>query len=83
MKPGDKIPIVLTVVRPLDFKEKVKASDGTEVEIINYRNDKFWASPGGDPNGSLILICGGGLETEAGTKRRRAIVDLIECGVAG
>jgi len=80
MKIGDKIPVVLTVVRSANQTEIIKDIDGKDVEINNIRGNKFWASPNGTPNGPFILLCSDG-ETEAGEIRRKAMVDLIECGV--
>lgn len=81
MKIGDKIPIVLTVVRQAIHGEKVKSDNGEEFALMNLRGNKFWASTTGRDNGTMILVCDDHLETEASLIKRRAIVDLIECGV--
>lgn len=80
MKVGDKIPIVIEVIRPAEDGEEVKDLDGKTFKLCNVKGDKFWAAPRG--NGSPILVCDNG-ETEPVLMRRKAIVDLIENGAAG
>lgn len=78
MKPGDKIPIILEVTEPAEHGEMV-TTQGEPFEVINWRGDKWWAVPKGC-KGPRILVCSD-LDTEAKLIERKAIVDLLECGV--
>ena len=56
-KPGDIIrqDVEFTLVRPLEAWEKVKKRDGTEIEINNYRQNKWWAQL--DDLQPLVIVC--------------------------
>lgn len=75
MKPGDKIPIILEVINPVEYGDMWQ---GTKLE--NRRGNLFWASPKECP-GIKIVVCSD-LETESRLISRKAIVDLMECGAA-
>ena len=81
MKPGDKIPIILEVVEPAKDGEVIKDYQGQDFELSNKRGNKWWAIPKGT-TGPRILVCSDcGDDTESGAIKRKAIVDLLECGV--
>lgn len=80
MQIGDKIPVVLQVIRPVFHGETI-IQNGNAIEVSNLRGNKFWAAPIGT-DAPCYMVCDDG-ETECGIIKRRAIVDLIECGVAG
>lgn len=78
MKPGDKIPIVLEVVEIAKDGEEV-TQNGETFTLNNMRGNKWWAVPVGHKT-PRILICSD-FDTEASMIKRKAIVDLLECGV--
>ena len=75
MKIGDKLPILLEVIKPVEYGDEWNGS-----KLENLRGNLYWASPVGcvGPN---IVVCSD-LETECKLKSRKAIVDLMECGAA-
>lgn len=79
MKIGDKIPVVLQVKRPVYHGETLFIN-GEAMEILNPRGNKYLAAPIGCDKGPFYLVCEDG-ETECGQIKRRAMVDLIECGL--
>lgn len=74
MKPGDKLPIILEVIKPVEYGDNW---NGQKLE--NLRGNLFWAAPKGC-EGAAIVVCSD-LETEKNIIERKAIVDLLECGV--
>lgn len=79
MKTGDKIPVVLLVTDPVKDGEQIEVG-GKMIEVNNTRGNKWWSVPFGT-SGPRIMVCDDG-DTECRLIGRRAIVDLIECGVA-
>ncbi len=75
MKPGDKLPIIVEVIKPVEYGDNW---NGTKLE--NLRGDLFWAAPKGCPS-QMIVVCSD-MDTERRLISRKAIVDLIECGAA-
>lgn len=76
MKVGDKIPIVVEIVRPAESGEEITTPEGTVVHLDNRKGNLFWASPGHSQN-SLILVHSDA-ETPGLLAAFRYIVHLLE-----
>ncbi len=78
MKPGDKIPIVLEVVRAVVDGEPYVDVNGNPTGLSNKRGNLWWACPVGAKQ-PLIVVCDD-METVESVQRRNSIVELIELG---
>jgi hypothetical protein len=82
LKPGDKIPIVLEIVRAVVDGEEYSGNQLPPCKIDNKRQNYFWAVPSGS-KGPLIIICSDFLTDKDLCKRTVMInlVELLNCGL--